>query len=317
MSMTRQQPAGPSFPVHAPASNRGERISGRARILPILLQIVAMIGIGAILYSDAADWFATRQHSSEISGYVNSVEQLPTAERAATAQRARDYNSHLPQGILRDPFLNTLDMDEENAAYAAYQEILRVSSNGVIGELVYPRLKIGLPIYHGTSDRVLARGVGHLYGSSLPIGGASTHSVLTSHSGIVHASLFSKLPNGVVGDTFYIKVLGERHDYRVESIDTVLPEDTDSLQIVAGEERVTLVTCTPIGVNSHRLLVSGVRIASQDDAVLGSRSLAAPEGGAGFPWWVFLFVLGSTVVAYTLFSPPRERRRSLSQEALS
>ncbi len=286
-------------------------------VIPLLLQLLAMIGIGAILYSNAADWFATRHHGSEISGYVESVEQLPSAERIAEAQRAREYNAHLPQGILRDPYLNPLDAEKQDAAYAAYQQILRVSDNDVMGELTYPRLGIGLPMYHGTSDDVLAHGVGHLYGSSLPVGGTSTHAVLTSHSGLVHASLFSKLPKAVVGDTFRIEVLGEAHYYRVESIETVLPDDTESLQIIAGEEHVTLVTCTPIGVNTHRLLVHGVRIASPDDDGLGSRPLTSHEHGTGFPWWLVWFVGGSVAVAWMLFAPTRRWPRSSPRKASS
>lgn len=285
--------------------------------IPALLQVLAMIGIGAILYSNAADWFATRHHGSEISGYVDSVEQLPSAERIAEAQRAREYNAHLPQGVLRDPYLNPPDAEEEDAAYAAYQQILQISDNGVIGELRYPRLGIGLPIYHGTSDDVLARGVGHLYGSSLPVGGPSTHSVLTSHSGLVHASLFSPLPRAAVGDTFRIEVLGDEHYYRVESVETVLPEATESLQIIAGEEHVTLVTCTPIGVNTHRLLVHGIRIALPDDVGLGSRPLTSHENGAGFPWWLLWFGFGSGAVAFILFSPPRARSNYSPREAYS
>ncbi|MFT3943354.1 MAG: class C sortase [Ancrocorticia sp.] len=311
--MAYQHPAGISFPPlesHEPNAARqpgaAPSSSKKSLAIPILLQVLAMIGIGAILYSSAADWFATRQHGSQISGYVESVEQLPRADRAAALERARSYNANLPRGVLRDPYLSPSDEGSETSAYADYQENLRIDSNNVMGELSYPRLGISLPIYHGTADDILARGVGHLYGSSLPVGGPSTHSILTSHSGLIHASLFSQLPKAAVRDTFQITVLGERHHYRVTSIETVLPEETESLEIIAGEDHVTLVTCTPIGVNSHRLLVHGERIASPDDDGAGSRSIAGHS--AGLPWWILWFVLGTGAIAYILFSPSRPRR---------
>lgn len=280
----------------------------RRLAVPILLQLVAMIGLGAILYPSAADWFARLSHNSEISGYVNTVEQMPDEARLEKLQVARDYNQYTPAGILRDPYGEGGDDKDlqDDAAYQAYLEVLKVSDNGVIGEFFYPRLGIGLPIYHGTSDEVLTKGVGHLYGSSLPVGGPSTHAVLTSHSGLVNASLFTPLLKAEIGDTFAVTVLGEKHYYQVDGIETIEPFVTDSLDVVPGEDRVSLVTCTPIGVNSHRLLVHGVRVPdpNQDEG----RALAGDGHGAGFPWWAVGFVGGSGVIAYLLLVPPRRRK---------
>lgn len=302
--------AGSADPSGAP-TGEGAGVPRRRLGVPLALQIGAMIGIGALLYSSAADWFATLNHDSEISGYIDSVEQLPDHEREAELQLARDYNAHMPQGVLRDPYSAPAEQNERDAAYRAYEEVLRVSDNGVIGDLAYPRLGIGLPLYHGTSDEVLAKGAGHLYGSSLPVGGPSTHSVLTSHSGLLKASLFTPLPGARIGDTFQVTVLGETHYYEVDRIDTVEPEQTEGLRIVHGEDYVTLITCTPIGINSHRLLVRGVRVdaPTSDDG----RALAGDGRTAGFPWWAVGFAGGSAAVAWVLFAPPSGRRRQRRQ----
>ncbi|MBO1901718.1 class C sortase [Leucobacter weissii] len=264
-----------------------------------------MLGIGALVYSSAADWFATLNHDAEISGYAEEVEALPDGIAEEELSIAQEYNAHLPQGVLRDPYSTAADAEAETAAYRAYEEVLRVSDRGVIGELGYPRLGIVLPVYHGTDDEVLSRGVGHLYGSSLPVGGPSTHAALTSHSGLLNASLFTPLPDARVGDAFTVSVLGETRYYEVDRIETVLPEETESLSIVEGEDYVTLITCTPIGVNSHRLLVRGSRVPAPDGG--GAQASGIDGRSAGFPWWAVAFVGGSAVTAYLLFAPSRKR----------
>lgn len=283
-----------------------ERPRRRKLGVPIVLQLVAMVGIAALVYPAAADWFATLTHNAERSGYVRQVDSLTPADRRAGLDAAREYNEHLPPGALVDPYSQDGDPAAEAAdaaAYEAYEEVLRVSDSGVIGEVVYPRLNIGLPLYHGAGEEAITQGVGHLYGSSLPVGGPSTHSVLTSHSGLVHASLFTKLPQAKVGDVFEVRVLGETKYYEVDGLETVEPFVTDSLDVVEGEDRVTLFTCTPIGVNSHRYLVHGVRVPAPADA--GDHAIAGDGITAGFPWWALIFVGGSGMVAYLLFAPRR------------
>lgn len=301
-TLERPEQAPASGRASDPAENATANGSKRGLAVPILLQILAMIGIGALVYSSAADWFSTLNHNAEISGYTDSVDVLTGAERAEALDIARDYNAHMPQGVLRDPYTAPQDA-AQNEAYSLYTDILRVSDNGVIGQLSYPRLGIGLPVYHGTSEDVLRKGVGHLYGSSLPVGGPSTHSVLTSHSGLLNASLFTPLPKAELGDTFTVQVLGETHWYRVDHIETILPEQTERLQIVNDQDLVTLITCTPIGINSHRLLVQGTRIDAP--ASDGRQAIAGDGSSAGFPWWVVAFIGGSALTAYLLFAPRR------------
>lgn len=265
-----------------------------------------MVGIGLLVYPDAADWFATLQHNSEISGYIDNVEQTPSAERQRILQAAYAYNDQLEPGPLTDPYISqNADEAKRTAVYQAYEELLRISGTDVIGTLSYPSIDVALPIYHGTADATISKGVGHLYGTSLPVGGPSTHSVLTSHSGLPQAKLLTNLSRAQIGDTFWISVLGEDHYYRVESIETVLPGETDSLKITEGEDWVTLFTCTPIGVNSHRLMVHAVRIEAPENA--SDLSIAGDGLSAGFPWWAVWFIGGSTVTGWVIFAPPRRR----------
>lgn len=177
---------------------------------------------------------------------------------------------------------------------AEYQSLLD-SGGGVMGTIRIPKISVRLPIYHGTSESALASGAGHLYGSSLPVGGKSTHAVLTGHRGLVEAAMFTRLDEMRVGDYFYIEVMGRTLGYQVDRITVIEPNDTSQLKIVPGEDRVTLMTCTPYGVNTHRLLVSATRsaipdeIPSENDAVKDARTIGVIAG-------VATLVLGTLLV---------------------
>lgn len=182
---------------------------------------------------------------------------------------------------------NQSDMDASSAsassADAEYQSLLD-SGGGVMGTIRIPKISVKLPIYHGTSESALASGAGHLYGSSLPVGGKNTHAVLTGHRGLVEAAMFTRLDEMRVGDYFYIEVMGRTFGYQVDRITVIEPNDTSQLKIVPGEDRVTLMTCTPYGVNTHRLLVSAIRsaipdeIPAENDAVKDARAIGAITG---------------------------------------
>lgn len=303
----------PRPPTARPTPGRKTRRATLVRT--VLLQVIAMVGIGLLLYPDAADWFASLNHNAEISGYVDSVAQEPTAQRQAILEAAYAYNDELEPGPLADPYITeSTDEAHRTAVYQAYERLLAVSGTDVIGTLSYPAVGITLPIYHGTADETISKGVGHLYGTSLPVGGPSTHAVLTAHSGLPQAKLFTPLKEAKVGDQFWISVLGEDHYYEVRSIETVLPGQTDSLKIVDGEDWVTLFTCTPIGVNSHRLMVHAVRIANPETEGSGAMAISGDGISAGFPWWAVWFIGGSLAVAAVLWWSGRSRgsRGSLS-----
>lgn len=268
------------------------------------LQLLAMAAIGMLVYPEAASWVARIGHNAEISGYVRHVASAAPEQRTRILDAAYAYNEQLVPGPLTDPYVS-VDEDEalQSERYLAYREMLRVSGSDAIGTITYPRLNIGLPAYHGTSDEVISTGIGHMYGTSLPVGGPSTRAVLTAHSGLAHSRLFTDLPRAEVGDTFSISVLGEEHFYSVGQTEVVEPGDTSSLQIVAGEDWVTLFTCTPIGVNSHRFLVHAERI---DDATVPEDDDLGGDGlGLGMPWWALWFVGGAGACAIVVFGLPR------------
>ena len=281
----------------------------KVRTSSIILQILAMLGIGLLVYPDGADWISSIGHNSEISGYVRQVEGTPSEQRQRILDAAYAYNDNLEPGPLTDPYL-TQEEDAEagSAVYQAYEEMLRVSGTDAIGTVNFPRLDIALPIYHGTSERAISHGVGHMYGTSLPVGGPSTRAVLTSHSGLPQAKLFTEILKAEPGDLFWISVLGEDHHYRVEWTETVLPGETESLEIIEGEDWVTLFTCSPIGINSHRYMVHAVRVADPIDE-LGGQAIGGDGVGLGFPWWAVIFIGASTLSGFILLAPSKRKKK--------
>lgn len=297
-----------SVPRHAAPASGQPKAKGQSKLVSVLLQVLAMLGIGLLVYSDAADWFSRFGHNDAISGYVEQAEQVPAVERQEMLDAAYAYNDQLQPGPLADPYISQSE-DEASGSevYLAYEELLRISGTDTIGTLSYPELDIALPIRHGTGEHAISRGVGHMYGTSMPVGGPSTRSVLTAHSGLANAKLFTPLLDAEVGDTFWISVLGEDHHYQVAATETVLPEDVASLEVIDGEDWVTLFTCAPIGVNSHRFMVHAERIDAPEG--VEDQSITADGLNAGFPWWALWFILGSAIVAWLLFSPPRKKKQ--------
>lgn len=252
----------------------------------IVIVLAAVIGVGILLYPTAAAWFSDRVHATEISGYTDTVENLAPSARKALLADARNFNKELPSGPLRDPYSLNANGTQTviGAGSDAYKKILDVGPDGMMGRISIPSIHADLPIFHGTDETTLSKGVGHLFGSALPVGGESTHSVLTGHSGFVNATLFDHLDQVAQGDVFSISTLDETLYYKVDQILTVLPDETDALRKVPGKDYVTLVTCTPKGINSNRLLVRGQRT---DPPPAGSAQQALPSAtlDPGFPWW--------------------------------
>ena len=196
-------------------------------------------------------------HQSQIqTAYREVLEQTDTSRLEEIRKAAQAYN----QAMIPGPSGSGYSQEALSAASEDYVNQLNVTGNGIMGYLSIPKIAVSLPVYHGTESATLDRGLGHLLGSSLPVGGESTHTILTGHSGMASQKMFTDLEQLEVGDVFYLDVLGETLAYQVDQIQTVLPHDTASLEIVPGEDLCTLVTCTPTGVNTHRLLVRGCRI---------------------------------------------------------
>ena len=234
----------------------------KKRVVKIILIIGFIAGLAISLYPLVSNMYAKRSQMDVINEYQKEVADSDEEKIAQEKELARTYNRKLNQTvILSDPFdPNAISMADEQ-----YYEILNFTNDGVMGYIKIPRIGVNLPIYHGTDQEHMLKGVGHLVGTSLPIGGVDSHAVLSAHSGLSSADLFTNLVDLEKGDLFYIYVLDEVLAYEVDNIKVVKPTETDDLRITKGEDYVTLVTCTPFGINSHRLLVRGHRVEYNPD----------------------------------------------------
>lgn len=226
------------------------------------LRIAAIAGcftlsLGLIGYPFLANYLFEHRTATVADQVEQTGEDLTDARREEELSRAQEYNQTLASGhvVLTDPFKQI----QEQMVMEPYDTLLDLSGDGSMGTVEIPNISVTLPIYHGTSEEVLEKGAGHLAGSSLPVGGTSTHSVLTGHTGLSSARLFTDLTELEVGDVFFLHVLGETLPYEVDQVKVVLPENLSDLSIIPGEDHCTLLTCTPYGVNTHRLLVRGTR----------------------------------------------------------
>lgn len=298
MSTTTQ--ASPS----TPSQGRGRL---RWRALDVIIGLVIVLGAGVLLYPAAAQYFSDRAHATEVSGYVDEVKDASPSERSGRLDQAREYNKNLPQGPLRDPYL----LNSEGAPVSVdlardqYNKTLSVPGTEAMARVRVPSIKVDLPVYHGTDDATLRKGIGHLYGTSFPVGGQGEHSVLTGHSGLADARFFSDLNQVKMGDAVIMTVEGEDLWYKVDQIETVLPNDAELLRRSPGRDDVTLITCTPTGVNTHRLLVRASRI----DAPAQSEAQEVLDANAtdpGFPWWAI--GMGAALVAAFFVARPRREQ---------
>lgn len=222
--------------------------------MTIGIALTFLVGILLFSYPYLASYLSEVNGSYAVESYREGVEQTDSTQIEAAWQEAVKYNDSLSGSPVRDPFVAGSGMVMQDN----YYEVLNLYDS--MGFIEIPKIRVELPIYHGTSEAVLQKGSGHLEGSSLPIGGEGTHSVLTGHSGLVHAKIFTDLSELERGDLFLINVLDRVAAYEVDQIQVVEPNDTQNLKRVPGEDYCTLITCTPYGVNSHRLLVRGTRV---------------------------------------------------------
>ena len=228
------------------------------KLTTILLILALFAGLSLLLYPTVSDYWNSLHASQTVADYAENVRNLEAEKYEQVLQDAKSYNQMLPYEQ------TTFALSEEEKE--AYDALLDISGTGVMGYIEIPTVNISLPVYHGTEDAVLQIAVGHLEWSSLPVGGESTHCVLSGHRGLPSAKLFTNLDKLVAGDKFIMRVLDEVLTYEVDQILIVEPTDVSTLIIEAGKDLCTLVTCTPYGINSHRLLVRGHRIENQDEA---------------------------------------------------
>lgn len=233
-------------------------MSKRVRdILPIL---VILAGFLVLLYPTISNYLVEENATRAVSSYDRSVAAMSQEEREQMLADAHAYNDALAASSGAGTPASEGGEPAQVGETLAYEDLLNLNGDGMMGYLIIPKMNVELPIYHTVEERVLQSGVGHMESSSLPVGGESTHVALSGHRGLPSAKLFTDLDQMEVGDQFYIKVLGETLAYEVHEVETVLPTETESLAIQSGEDLVTLITCTPYGINSHRLLVHAHRI---------------------------------------------------------
>lgn len=225
----------------------------------ILLVIILVIGLSLLLYPSFADWWNSMHSSKVIANYDAAMSELKPEDFSALFEAAEHYNEELRKVSFPLMYFDKV---------AGYEETLDISGTGIMGYITIPKINVQLPIYHGTSEGVLQIAVGHIQGTSLPIGGESTHPVLSAHRGLPSARLFTDLDKMEVGDTYYVTVLDRLLTYEVDQILIVEPQEVDELYVVEGKDYCTLVTCTPYGINSHRMLVRGHRIENPEEEVV-------------------------------------------------
>lgn len=230
-------------------------------IINFILVFIFLAGLSLLLYPTFSEYWNSFRQSRAIVNYNKEMTQIDDGRYEEVRKSAEEYNNRILERT------NVYYMDD--AEVEDYYSQLKVASNNIIAYVEIPKIKCSLPVYHGTGEGVLQTAIGHLEWTSLPIGGTSTHSVLSGHRGLPSAKLFTDLDKMEVGDRFYIRVLNEVLTYEVDQILVVLPEETDDLRIVEGEDYCTLFTCTPYAVNTHRMLVRGKRVetvVTQDDS---------------------------------------------------
>jgi sortase A len=268
----------------------------RPGLLTWLVALLVLVALGMVLYPKASSWQSQYIQSKLLNSYTVEVGD---AEPSADVQlkQAYDYNSALSAGAVLEANSNKPTGEGAESGVFDYGKILAVDNSGLMARVKIPGISVDLPIYHGTSDETLLRGAGHLEGSSLPVGGESTHSVITAHRGLATSTMFTNLDKVVEGDRFTIEVFGEVLTYEIRESIVVAPDDTATLATVEGKDLVTLVTCTPLGINSHRILVTGERVTPTPikDVQDAGKEPTIP----GFPWWAV--ILGGGVTAVGVF----------------
>lgn len=267
-----------SVAAESAAQRSGEQQSAWNRVaMPLILTLVS---IGIMMYPVVVTQLKNLEQMRVSQEFSQQEEKTDVSELEQKYQSALAYNKNRAQGPILDPWLARIT--EDNTDYQAY--LAELNTYEVMGRIVIPSINVDLPIYHGTGEDSLQRGVGHLYGSDLPVGGEGTHSILTSHTGLRNATLFDNLIDLKEGDSFYVGVSGERLKYKVFKTEVVLPNETESLRQEPGKDIITLITCTPYGINSHRLLVHAERVPMDEQE---ETTVFATPSTLNWQWWMF------------------------------
>lgn len=280
------------------------------RLLTIAPPILLLAGILVLLYPVFATQYNNARQERIASEFSAVAENAGPDAVAESLRRADEYNLKASESPILDPWL-----DAQRPGTAQYQDYLsQLNLNDVMATIKIPSIDVNLPIYHGTDTATLDKGVGHLFGTALPVGGESTHTVLTGHTGLGNATMFDQLTSVKMGDYFYIETAGRHLKYQVTDIRVVLPHETESLNKVEGKDLATLITCTPYGVNTHRLLVTGERVPMDEEAV--AAEAAQVKGSVMKPWMIAVLASVAVIllVAGILWLRSRKRKDEEPQE---
>lgn len=280
------------------------------RLLTIAPPILLLAGILVLLYPVFATQYNNARQERIASEFSAVAENAGPDAVAESLRRADEYNLKASASPILDPWL-----DAQRPGTAQYQDYLsQLNLNDVMATIKIPSIDVNLPIYHGTDTATLDKGVGHLFGTALPVGGESTHTVLTGHTGLGNATMFDQLTSVKMGDYFYIETAGRHLKYQVTDIRVVLPHETESLNKVEGKDLATLITCTPYGVNTHRLLVTGERVPMDEEAV--AAEAAQVKGAVMKPWMIAVLASVAVIllVAGILWLRSRKRNNEEPQE---
>ncbi len=289
-------------------------------ITTIIILLFFLVGLSLLLYPFVANQWNNYRQSRLISSYDNTVSQMESEgsiDYEAEWERAHAYNEALLPSILPDSFAVAEASDEPDEEYMA---CLNIAGDEMMGTVEIPKINIELPIYHTTDETVLERAAGHLEGSSLPVGGESTHAVISAHRGLPSASLFTDLDQLEEGDHFLLHVLDDTLAYEVDKISVVEPEETQDLAVEEGEDLVTLLTCTPYGVNSHRLLVRGHRVPYEPEAIADEQPpLFGTSLHTSYLLWVLvgLLITGGFIAGLYFYDKKRKQASAFPKSGIS
>ena len=279
----------------------------KRHLVTLILVAIGLVGLGLIAYPTVADWWNNMHQSRAVANYVDAVANLDQTQYDEIIEAAEAYNARLAETGVK------WDLTEEEMA--EYESLLDITGSGIMGYIEIPTIRVTLPIYHGIDDDILQIAIGHLAGTSLPVGGVPSHCVVSGHRGLPSARLFTDIDRLIPGDTWTISVLGRVYTYEVDQIRVVEPTDLTNLRIQEGKDFCTLVTCTPYGINTHRLLVRGHRIENEQGnmSVIADGVQIEPIYVAPFlaiPMLIILFILLMIMTSKTA------RKRREQKEAL-
>ena len=285
-----------------------EKTKRRVRLIDLLIIAVFLVGICIMLYPMASDYINRIQVARALGDYQRLVREVKPEDYSAIFEKARDYNRRLKENPHPFAISNRTE---------GYEDTLRISSSGIMGYVMIEKIRVRLPFYHGTEEDVLQNAIGHLEGSSLPIGDPGEHAVLSAHRGLPSAKLFTDLPELVTGDEFVVTVLDREMVYEVDQILTVLPDSPEALEAlrpVEGKDLVTLMTCTPYGVNTHRLLVRGHRTGDREHNEEINGSGGDTENGTSFDRYVPYIAAAAAVMFLLLWFLPVRKKKTDKRE---